>query len=71
MSNIERLYPSNFTEFPDNLLREAMGNYDDLLMLGYNKNGELDIRCSSGIEKAHIVWMIEFFKVKLLRGDYD
>lgn len=38
--------------------------------MGYNEHGNFDARASTNIASNDILWMIETFKIKLLRGDY-
>lgn len=54
---------------PDHILENAKGNYDKLIIMGYDSEGLLDVR-SNGMTNQQILWMIENFKFKLLHGDY-
>ncbi len=53
---------------PDNVLNAAKGQYEDVCLIGYDKNGAMDIR--SSMTHANVLWLLERFKFKLLNGDY-
>lgn len=69
-ADIVKLYCKNAANNPDNVLEQAIGVYDQVLVLGYDKDGELDARASLNIDAANILWLIEWFKAKLVTGDY-
>lgn len=69
-SNVIKFYPSNASENPDLVLEQAIGQFENILILGWNKeNGLLDARASRGMG-GDILLLIEQFKYKLIRGDY-
>ena len=40
-------------------------------MIGWNKDGELEIRSTLGIKDGpQALWLVEVFKQKLVAGDY-
>jgi len=55
---------------PDTVLEEAKSEYDSLVIIGWDKHGNLDARASLNLNAAEIHWMISVFQQKLLRGDY-
>lgn len=55
---------------PDHVLEKAKGNYESVLIIGYNEDGELDVRSSLNVSHEKAVWMIETFKHKLVGGEY-
>lgn len=55
---------------PDEVLKLAKGEYDDVLVMGYDKDNRLQVRSSLGLTHSDILWMIETFKHRLVRGDY-
>lgn len=71
MSNVVKLYPNNAADNPDNVLEQAVGVYQDVLILGYAKSGELDVRSSSSLTAAQALYLVDKFKHKLLAGDYE
>lgn len=72
MSKVESIFPAN--EF-DHVMDCAKGNYESAIIIGYDKDGCLDVRGGgliSGRQPTQKDWlfMIETFKHKMLRGDY-
>lgn len=70
MSDIIKFYPKNAADNPDNVLELAVGEYESLLILGFDYDGELDARASTNINTGEILILIEKFKAKLINGDY-
>ena len=70
-NNITKLYPSNAAKNPDNVMEQAMGEYESIFIVGFDKDGCMDSRASTNITQSGILWLIERFKHKLLNGDYD
>lgn len=56
---------------PDTVLSKAIDSYESVLLIGYNKDGSLDVRASSNIDHKDVLFLIELFKKKLLNGDYS
>lgn len=69
-SNVIKFYPKNADEKPDLVLERAVGQYQDVLILGWDKDGLLDARSSLGMSSENVIWLMEKFKLKLLNGDY-
>ncbi len=70
MDNVIKFYPKNAAENPDNVLEQAIGTYDEVLIIGWDKSDELIVRANLKISGRDALWLVEQFKVKLLRGDY-
>lgn len=58
-------------EKADNVLKKAIGEFDSVVLIGYDKEGVLDARASLNIDAANINFMVDLFKTKLLNGDYQ
>ena len=71
MSNVIKLYPKNAAENIDNVLEQAVGQYDDAIIIGWSKDGVLDARSSSGLKASEILWLVEIFKRALMSGEYS
>lgn len=57
---------------PDVVLKEAMGDFDSVLILGYNHEGFMEARGSLNlIAKADLLLLVENFKYALMSGAYD
>ena len=67
MSNVVKFYSANN---PDDVLEQAIGNYDGVFIIGFDKQGILDARASLNLAKGEILFLIEQFKFNLVRGDY-
>ena len=55
---------------PDTVLEKAIGQLESVLVIGYDKNGHIDVRASMNLQHKDILWLIELFKTKMLNGDY-
>ena len=71
MGDVVKMYSSTAASNPDNVLEQAIGNYGSVLVLGWDTNGNLDVRASTNIDHKEILWLLEVFKSKLVRGDYS
>lgn len=67
MSKISEIHQA---KNPDNVLHQSDGEYESLVIIGYDKDGNLDARASTNIDHAQILWLLESFKSNLLNGDY-
>lgn len=55
---------------PDVVLRSAIGVFDRLVVIGYNKEGKIDAYGSLNFSNEEIVFAMERFKHKIMAGDY-
>lgn len=70
--NVEKFYPADAAKDADNVLEQAMGVYKDVLVLGYTPEGRMDIRATlSFSDMTQVLWLLETFKHRMLRGDFD
>lgn len=67
-ANVVQLRPG---DDPDGVLSAAIGNLKDVLIIGYDHNGDA-YAAGSGYfaDGGNILWAIEAFKAKLLSGDF-
>jgi len=57
---------------PDIVLEKAVGAFKEVLILGYNLEGHMEVRASAGMApKAEILMLVESFKHSLMNGHYD
>lgn len=56
---------------PDAVLEQAKGEFGSVVLIGWDKDGILDVRASTNLERKDILWLIEAFKARLLSGDYE
>ena len=52
---------------PDHVLEAAKGVYQDVFVIGYDKDGVLDVRASKGLDAKSALFLVEQFKTKLLK----
>lgn len=72
MSDVVKFYPADAAKEADNVLEQARGVYDQVLILGWDKSGDLDARATLGLEAgADVLWLMETFKHKLMNGDFS
>lgn len=71
MSEVVKFYPANAAKNPDNVLELAVGVYEQVAVIGYDKNGKLDVRASLNFSCEEICFALDTFKFKVLRGDYE
>jgi len=69
--SVVKFYPKNAADNPDNVLEQAVGEYSEVLIIGWDKGGFLDVRSNKGLQAKDCLWLIEQFKMKLIRGDYS
>ncbi|VDS08878.1 hypothetical protein PARHAE_02063 [Paracoccus haematequi] len=71
MSEVVKFYPQNAADSPDNVLEQAIGVYDQVLILGWDKDGNFDGRASPALkDRSDVLWLVEVFKTKLMNGDF-
>lgn len=69
--NIEKFYPKDAAKSADNVLEQSVGVFGEVLVIGWDKGGELDARATRGLKDgAEVLWLIEAFKANLLAGVY-
>jgi hypothetical protein len=71
MDNTVKFYPKNAAENPDNVLEQAIGVYDDMIIIGWDKDGNLDCRSSLNLTHEQVLWLITKFQHKLMNGDFS
>lgn len=70
MGEVIKFYPAGSAKHPDAVLEQAMGDYESVLLVGYDDEGRLDVRSTTDLDHKEILWLVESFKAKLLAGDY-
>lgn len=72
MADVVKFYPKDAALDPDNVLEQAMGDFSEVLILGWDKDGNLDARATLGLKDGgDVLWLMEAFKHKLMSGDYS
>lgn len=70
MGKIIKFYPKGAAKDPDAVLEQALGKYESVFIIGYDKEGEIDPRASINLSGEELLFLIEDFKHKWLNGDY-
>ena len=70
MCKVIKFYPKGSAEKPDLVLEQAIGEYNDVLVLGWDKDDNMDCRSTSGMTHEQVLWIITKFQHKLMNGDY-
>lgn len=72
MTDVVKFYPADAAKDADNVLEWARGRYSEVLIIGYNKEGQPTSQATLGLKDGgDILWLIEHFKLKLLMGDFN
>lgn len=71
MTNLIQFPTKNAAIDPDVVLSEAIGSYESVVVLGWNKDGLLDLRASLNIDHKEVNWLMGVAQQKLLSGDYS
>jgi len=54
----------------DQVLEEAKDNYTSVLVIGWDKEGYLDVRSTNNLDQKDCLYLASMFTNKLLNGDY-
>ena len=70
--NVVKFYAKDSAKDPNVVLERAMGDYRDVLIIGWDVEGYLDVRASLGLKDGgEILWLLEKVKKNLLEGLYS
>jgi hypothetical protein len=68
---VVKFYPKDAAKNADNVLEQAMGQYDKVLVIGWDTDGNFDARATLGFKDgAECLWLVEVFKHKLMSGEF-
>ena len=69
--SVVKFYPKDAAKDADAVLEQAVGEFSEVVIIGWDKDGFLDARATLGLKDGgDILWLIESFKAKLMNGDY-
>ena len=54
----------------DTVLDKAKHNYTSVLVIGWDKEGYLDVRSTNNLDQKDCLYLAQMFSNKLLNGDY-
>lgn len=69
--NVVKFYPKDAANNPDNVLEQAIGRYNEVFIIGYNKEDALDVRASMNFSLRDIWFALDAFKHNVMSGKYD
>lgn len=68
---VVKFYPKDAAKNADNVLEQAVGRYDQVLVIGWDTDGNFDARATLGLKDgAECLWLVEVFKHKLMSGEF-
>lgn len=70
MSEVIKFYGKDAAKDPDAVLEQAVGEFQNVLLLGWNKEGYLESRSDTNLNLKDILFIVESFKLRLLLGDF-
>lgn len=71
-AEVVKFYPANAADDPNNVLEQAVGVYDAVLLIGWDKDGRMECRASTNMnDGGDVLWLLEQFKLNLLQGVYS
>lgn len=70
MENVIKFYPKDAAKDPDVVLEKAIGEYEQVFIIGYDKDGQIDARGSMNFSLREIFFVLDHFKFKVFNGDY-
>jgi len=71
ISNVVKFYPKDAAKSPDTVLEQARGQYNNLLIIGWDKKNIFSAHSDLGLDAGDLILLVEFFKQKLLNGDFN
>lgn len=72
MTDIVKFYPKDAAKDADNVLEQAVGVYDEVLIIGWDKDGQFNARATLGLKDGgDCLWLVETFKLKLMTGAFS
>ena len=68
---VVKFYAANAAENPDNVIEQAIGEFESIVLAGFDHSGVLDIRASTNISRERALWILEKAKMVVLSPDCD
>ena len=56
---VAKFRPKDAAKDPDVVLEEAVGIYESVLTIGWDKNGDFDMRASLNMDAKDVLWLLE------------
>lgn len=55
---------------PDNVLRGALGDFNEVVVVGVLPDGKIDLRATTS-DLQRILWLVSKVQNKIMNGDYN
>jgi hypothetical protein len=69
--SVVKFYAKDAAKDADTVIEQSIGNFSEVLVIGWDKDGFLDARATLGLlDGGDLLWLMEVFKTKLINGDY-
>jgi hypothetical protein len=52
--------------YPDNVLKRSMGHFENIILIGTNEDGHMEVRSSLNLTVKDMLWMLEMTKQNIL-----
>jgi hypothetical protein len=56
---------------PDTVLEEAKGEFESVMVIGWDNDGEFAVSASGNLKAMDCLWLVEAYRFNLMNGDYD
>ena len=66
MGTVINLSDKEVRRTPDETLASANGEYKDLVIIGWDNDGDLSIHSNTGMLRKDVLWLIEQVKITVL-----
>lgn len=70
-AKVIKLYGRDSGKNPDAVLDQCVGEFNEVLIIGWDKADILEARSTTSLKKSDILFLIDTFKRDLLSGRYD
>ncbi len=68
MSEVVKFYPAEAAKSPDAVLEQSVGQYSEVIVVGFDADGNVDLRASLGLDERDVIWLFELAKAQMLMG---
>ena len=70
MGDVVKFYGKDAAKDPDAVLEQAVGEFQNVILIGWNKEGYLESRSDTNLNLKDILFLVESFKLRLVLGDF-
>lgn len=71
MPKVEKFYPKDAGKNPDYVLEQAIGLFEDVVIIGYTHDGDLEVRSNTTFSEPEMMNAIKTFEHNYYGGMYD